>query len=247
MAADFPHLYPYSRKEAKEHGELELWDESFRNNVACARAIEDAIRQDFDEETDSIRLGCAERVLEEYGFKRVNLVLAHSVKELSDTAYVSDSAIQWSRQTFVPYSGLYARYFVVNTASSLMEAFIRQARDAYQSLGLFGPEHCTGDRSEQDFTGKVLILSPDTLRESCWSQQNQLWFAHDGFGCGPNARGRSIRATCLGDGEMTRWNRSDFTGVLDEQYLPDWAREKLEELRGPTQEQNNGPTMDGMA
>ena len=46
------------------------------------------------------------------------------------------------------------------------------------------------------------------------------------------AVGRSIRCTCLGDGEQTRWNRTDFTGVLKEEFLPGWAREKLEELQG---------------
>ena len=72
----------------------------------------------------------------------------------------------------------------------------------------------------------------DTLKESCWSQENQLWLAHDGFGCRPNAIGRSIRCTCLGDGEMTRWNRTDFTGVLKEKFLPDWAKEKLADVQG---------------
>ena len=76
------------------------------------------------------------------------------------------------------------------------------------------------------------MLSPDTLKESYWSQENQLWLAHDGFGCRPNAIGRSIRCTCLGDGEMTRWNRTDFTGVLKEKFLPDWAKEKLADVQG---------------
>ena len=31
---------------------------------------------------------------------------------------------------------------------------------------------------------------------------------------------------------MTRWNRADFVGVLKEEFLPDWAEEKLEKLRG---------------
>ena len=35
---------------------------------------------------------------------------------------------------------------------------------------------------------------------------------------------------------MTRWNRHEFIGVLDEKYLPDWAREKLMELTAPRQE-----------
>ncbi len=70
-------------------------------------------------------------------------------------------------------------------------------------------------------------------------------YAHDGFGCSPKAIGRSIRCTCLGDGEMTRWNRTDFIGVLKDEFLPDWAKEKLMELKG--QEQNNdSPAMGGM-
>lgn len=104
-------------------------------------------------------------------------------------------------------------------------------REAYQKLGLFGPEHCVGDRAEQDYIGKVLVLSPDTLKESCWSQENQLWYAHDGFGCSPHAIGRSVRCTCLSDGEMTRWNRDEFVGVLDEKFLPDWAKESLSQFQ----------------
>ena len=90
---------------------------------------------------------------------------------------------------------------------------------------------------EQDFTGKVLVLSPDTLKESCWSQADQLWYAHDGFGCRPHSSGRAVFATCLSDGETARWNREDFIGVLDEKHLPDWAREKLMELTAPRQEE----------
>lgn len=55
--------------------------------------------------------------------------------------------------------------------------------------------------------------------------------ATGGFGCGPSAAGRAVYATCLGDGEQTRWDRSDFIGILKEEHLPDWARERLEQLR----------------
>ena len=127
-----------------------------------------------------------------------------------------------------------------------MDAFVSQVREAYDKLELFGPEQCEPNSFEKlDYEGKVLVLSPDTLKESCWSPQNQLWYAHDGFGCSPTAIGRSVRCTCLGDGEMTRWNRTDFIGVLKEEFLPDWAKEKLMELKG--QEQNDvSPTMGGM-
>lgn len=60
-------------------------------------------------------------------------------------------------------------------------------------------------------------------------------YAHDGFGCSPHAIGRSVRCTCLGDGEMTRWNRNEFIGVLDDKFLPEWAKPKLAELNAQEQ------------
>ena len=30
---------------------------------------------------------------------------------------------------------------------------------------------------------------------------------------------------------MTRWNRTDFIGPIQEQYLPGWAKEQLEKLK----------------
>lgn len=71
-------------------------------------------------------------------------------------------------------------------------------------------------------------------------------YAHDGFGCSPHAIGRSIRCTCLGDGEHTRWNRADFIGVLKDEFLPDWAKEKLEQLSA-TGHLREAPSMSGMS
>ena len=226
---DHPYVYPYSRAEARRLGEVQKHEDSFRLNVECARAIEQAIREHFNEAAEKLADDCAQPVLEQYGFTRVK--------------FLSDAARSWAAQTFVPPDGKYNRYFVADTAVSLLEVFIQQTRDAYQTLGLFGPEHCIGN--DLDYKGRVLVLRPETLRESCWDARNQLWLGEGGFGCSPTSLGRAVYATCLGDGEQTRWDRSDFTGVLDEQYLPDWALERLEELRGPWQEQS-GPTMGGL-
>lgn len=246
--SDFPYLYPNSLAEARRLNETQRYEDSFRLNVGCARAIEQAIRDHVDEGTEALKEGCAQSVLERFGFKRTNFVLSNSLKEFQKSAchhLISVETYQWGSETFGPSDSQYNRYFAVDTAAPLLEAFIGQAREAYQALNLFGPEHCTGDRSKQDFTGKVLVMCPDTLREACWDPRNQLWFGEGGFGCSPDSSGRAVYATCLSDGEKTRWNRSDFIGVLDEQFLPDWALEKLEELRGPRQEQI-GPTMGSM-
>ena len=83
---------------------------------------------------------------------------------------------------------------------------------------------------------KEVILILKLLSERLFFSVH-IRYAHDGFGCRPHAIGRSVRCTCLGDGETTRWNRHEFIGVLDEKYLPDWAREKLMELTAPRQEE----------
>lgn len=244
MAAEFPYLYPFSQAEAHRRGETRMHMDSFYENVKCARAIEQTIREHFDEASEALTGGCAGSVLEAFGFKRVNFVLANSLQELQKSSCkhsVSGETYQWGRKTFVPPDGKFNRYFAADTAAGLLESFIRQTRDAYQALGMFGPEHCvSGD--DLDYDGKVLVLSPDTLKESHWNPRDQLWYGESGFGCSPHARGQAVYATCLGDGEQTRWNRSDFTGVLDEQYLPDWAAEKLKELQSPQQQQPETPS-----
>ena len=244
MPGEFPYLYPHSSSEAQRSGETQMHMDSFYENVKCARAIEQAVRDHFDEANEALTDGCAQAVLEQFGFKRVNFVLANSLQELQKSAckhLVSDETYQWGRKTFVPPDGKFNRYFAADTAAGLLESFIRQTRDAYQALGMFGPEHCvSGD--DLDYDGKVLVLSPDTLKESHWTPRDQLWYGESGFGCSPHARGQAVYATCLGDGEQTRWNRSDFTGVLEERYLPDWAAEKLAELRNPQQKQPEAPS-----
>ena len=138
---------------------------------------------------------------------------------------LSEANRNWQRGAYIPQDGT-NRYFAVDTALICMDQFISQVRDAYKQLELLGPEHCeSGSYEKLDYEGRVLVLAPDTLKESYWNQRNQLWLAHDGFGCTPGAIGRSIRCTCLGDGEETRWNRTDFIGVLKEECLPQWAAE----------------------
>ena len=113
----------------------------------------------------------------------------------------------------------------------MLDGFVSEYRAELAKQHLFGAAHCESNSGEQEFTGRVLILSPDTLRESYWQPENQLWLALSSFGCQPHARGRSVLCTCLGDGETTRWNRSEFVGIIRDECIPDWAAEKLAELQ----------------
>lgn len=241
-------LYPYSRQEAKQKGELDAWKESCQANIVCAHDIEKRIAahgRDGRLEPDQ-----AKPILGEWGFLRVQFVLANTLVGTGGLGVEADS-LRWARRMFVPSDPANGD-FRVKADRELLAQFVQQTHAEYLRAGLFGPEHC--GTPGQDLTRKVVILRPERLKEDCLSPQNMLWLAHCGFGCDPNISGWEIFTTCLGDVEKTRWwNRLDFMGVLDEQYLPDWAAERLAELRGPiqaqntpAQEQDSGPTLGGM-
>ena len=175
--------------------------------------------------------------------------IEESIRQNFDGMHLNNGCVDEviAKRTCIPSDHWHNSDFVVESHPAVLDGFVTQYCKAYQALGLFGPEHCHPDSfSSLDYEGKVLVLSPDILKESYWNEGAMLWYAHDGFGCGPHAIGRSIRCTCLGDGEMTRWNRADFMGVLKDQFLPDWAAEKLAELKGMEQTQSEHRAMGDM-
>lgn len=235
-------FYPQSHREAERENELELWRESHRGNIACAVDIEAALQAlgggPLPEDT-------VKPLLDKWGFKRVNFVLANSLNQRKDAPQISSTNRTWARVVFVPPDKEHNPDFAVRADPAALNALADQARAAYQALGLFNFDQCEHGSDKLDYTGRVLVMSPSVLREECWTRQDQLWYAHSGNGCSPNAIGRSILCTCLSDGETVRFNRSDFTGVMREECLPDWAMEKLAELRGPRQSEQ-APSMGGM-
>ncbi len=227
------YVYPYSCEEAKRLGQLDWWRESHKENIACRHAIEEAIRRDFDGmhlNTDS-----AKSVIEEYGFQRVRWVLANTIQQKEWDGRFSHDNKEWAKQTDIPTDENSINRnldFVADSHPAVLDGFINQYRRAYQALELFGQTHCEPESEDLDYEGKVLVLSPGSLKEKYWSQQNQLWLATGGFGCSPTSYGRAVYATCLGDGEELFWNRHDFVGVLKEEYMPEWANKKRMELQG---------------
>ena len=240
MKREYPPVYPCPRQEAKECGELDLWRESHKANISCARNISGLI--DTHTQDGQLKPDTAQFALRNWGFRRVQFVLANTLIGTGALDFEPES-VRWARTAYVPPDKENPK-FRIQADRPLLSQFLRQTYDVFLAQWMFGPEHC--GPSDQDYTGKVLALRPDRLDESSLSAQNQFWLAESGFGLSPTSSGRAVFATCLGDGEKARWNRSDFMGPLDEQYLPDWAAEKLAELRNPGQEQTDGPSLGGM-
>ena len=222
------YLYPYSAKEADRNGEIKLWRESFKENIRCRDAIEAAIRENFD----GMRLNgdCASSLIQRFGYKRVAFVLANTLQQLRYDGRFSRDNKDWGKTISVPSDQEHNSQFCVRSHPAVLDGFINEYRKSVEQLGLYGAKHSVSDPAQQDYEGKVLILSPEALAESYWEGKYQLWYAYDGFGCRPGAIGRSIRARCLCDGEQSRWQRTDFIGPIAEEHLPDWAKEQVQRI-----------------
>lgn len=136
MKREYPPLCRHSRAEARRLGVTQAYEDSFRLNVSCARAIEQAIRDYMDEDDPKGFLfdGCAQSVLEKYGPQRVEFVLANTLQNTGCRYLQRDEVLQWGEGIRVPLDGDYNRYFVADTAASLLDEFVTQFRQSPQSL-----------------------------------------------------------------------------------------------------------------
>lgn len=241
---DKRYVYPYSLNEAKRNGELEQYQESLRENNRCADFIEDTINANFD----GYHLGnnVAKMVIAEFGYDRVNFVLANTLQELSHDGRFSRDNKEWAKSIYIPenkINGMNANAeFRVDSHPAVLDGFVNQARKEYQSLNLWNHTHCN-DKTHLDYTGKVMVLKPTCLKDDYKTPHDQLILCEGGFGCSPTASGRKVFGRFLSDGEKCQYDRSDFIGELKAELLPDWAREKVQEITEPKE---SSPTMGGI-
>lgn len=236
------YVYPFSADFARSNGDLELWRESHRQNIACKNAIEQIIAKEFD----GYRLGkdAADSAIDEFGYDRVNWVLANTLQKHSyDGRFLKDN-LDWAKGFFFPDDKAgsidHHNEFLVNSHPAVVNGFVDQARRQYNALCLFSAAHCMEDRNGTDFTNKVLVLNPSLLKDEFKKPEYQLILAEFGFGCAPSASGRKVFGQFLFDGERCQYNRHDFIGVLREELLPDWASEKVIEMKQKKEPEQGG-------
>ena len=249
--ADF---YRYSENEAKNISEIDRWRESHIANIECARYIDSsetglmavAYKDNRVDSDHTFR----DEVIEKFGYQRTMCVLASTINAKHNDGRISQDSKQWADYHVYQLDRSQTRqYLIDNVNPGALDIFTRSVRQAYNELELYTAEHCIDDsRRDLSFENRVLVVSPEKLREDYWQPENQIFLGRSGFGCDPNASGRAVYGTYLIDGEKTRRNRADFIGVMKDECIPDWAKEKIMELSKPNQsaEQNKNGFENGI-
>ncbi|MEG3006729.1 MAG: DUF3849 domain-containing protein, partial [Oscillospiraceae bacterium] len=177
-------------------------------------------------------------VIAEFGYDRVNFVLANTLQQLRADGRFSRDNKEWAKGFFIPENKASNRNyeFTVTSHPAVLDGFVNQARKEYDCLKLWNHTHCN-DKTHLDYTGKVMVLNPKCLKDEYKSPKDQLVLCEHGFGCSPTASGRKVYGRFLSDGERCQYDRSDFIGELKEECMPDWAKEKLMEMQSSSQTQ----------
>lgn len=218
-------LYIFSLDEARHLNEVGLWRESHKANLECVKAIENAIARDYD--NNQLDENCARSVIDEYGFNRVNFILKVNLQLISkEDLRISSENRAWGKNFYIPQSNMRSEYRI-NRHPLLINGFVNEARSEWDKLGLFDSSHCVQSDESLDYEGKVLIISPNRLKDEYKTPEDQLFYATGGFGCHPEKMGRKVFGCFLKDGEETAWDRGAFLGIIRDECLPQWAANKI--------------------
>lgn len=134
-------VYRHSLAEAGERGEKALFLESHRQNIACKKAIEAAVRENFD--GMHLDKDCMKPVMEGYGPGRVEWVLANTLQQKDYDGRFSYSNRVWAKTVPVPESsraGCDLRQdFIVDSHPAILDGFVSMARREMEAAKA-GPE-----------------------------------------------------------------------------------------------------------
>lgn len=216
--------YDSSRDAAKRNGELSLWQESHEHDIGCAKLLSGMLDAGGGVAEDAAR-----QAIDEYGYDRVNRVLANSIQRRKEEPGLDPELLQWARSFFIPKEQYRSKdvrldYVVRKATPEQLSALASQARACYEALGLFQHTDCI---QGQDLKDRVVALKPSFLNDEFKRPEYQLVLATGGFGCSPTAGGRKVFGTFLKDGEDTGFVSGDFMGILKPELLPEWAKRNL--------------------
>lgn len=128
---DDPFLYPWSAQEVRCRDELSLWRASHQANIACKKAIEEALREHFD--GTYLDGDCLSGVLEQFGYERTAWVLANTVQQQEWDGRFSPQNKAWAREVGIPQDAQHAIDLIVAGHPAMLDGLVTQYRQAYQA------------------------------------------------------------------------------------------------------------------
>ena len=126
-------VYPYSSDVAAQRMEETSYYDSVKRNNECAQAIDNAIHKSCYEPNYYNLRGAARVAVAEYGFARVNLVLAHTLQTHGWDGRYSPANKEWAEGFELP-GGAFGQT-ILNAHPVLIDNLTKHVRDLYDAVG----------------------------------------------------------------------------------------------------------------
>lgn len=117
-----------------------------------------------------------------------------------------------------------------NRVASEAELFRTQVEKLDIPITIITESDCIPDNHSEDINGKIIAIDPKILKPEFQRADRQLYLVTGGFGASGNSRGSAVFCTNLHTGKSTRFERMDVMGEVKSECLPDWAKEKAQEI-----------------
>lgn len=235
------YVYMNSLDHARREDEVQLWRNSFKENVRCKNAVEKALSEGFD--GMHLNDGIAKDLVEEFGTDRLSWVLANTVKEHFEDGRFRPENKEWAKNIYIPKDSHNVE-FAVSSHPEIVNGLITDYRQYLADvLHQYTVKDCLPESAHANYEDQLLILNPFLLNDDYKHGDFQLFYARTGNGCDESNLGRKVFGVFLKDGERTHFLRDDFLGIADESKIPDWAKERLDQLKNWHEHVSNQPVL----
>lgn len=217
-------VYEHDSKTAEQNHEFNIWLFSGIENECCRNDIEKFFRMRARKQAKDKAF---KELLESYGLDRLQWVLAFSV--YANAGHFSENSRKWAASV-VPenYPMHEAEKWILHDNFEQTALFAKSIAWQFNQFHLLDISACRGKTENQDFTGKLLILNPRVLGDSCKSPTAQYVYA-TGF----QEKNRTVEGYFLSNGQKAEFRQRNFLGIADTEKLPEWAAKRLSEIQSP--------------
>lgn len=221
------HDYRFPFAYAQEHGEIESYRASKKENIACKNAVEAAIRENFD--GMHLQHDAAKPVLAEYGSERVFYVLANTVRELESDGRFSHDNKAWAHT--VPVYEDKDRWgngnvdFLIESHPAVLDGFIGLVRTEVleKEIGRLSPisdmtqpETSLNNMSRADIEETVLAYAQSMVDEAGYNVQVMAARVYGSRTAGIEREDSDVDVVIEFQGDM---REDDFFSMLHEEGL----------------------------
>lgn len=128
-------IYPYSVSRAEEDGDLDLYRQSHKLNIACKEAIENSISRHYRNNTLDAK--AVQDVVDQFGWARTSFVLVNTIRNKTWDGRISQENKQWAQLAPLfpddDSQGNNRRLrYVINSHPVLTDMFTKELRRQYQ-------------------------------------------------------------------------------------------------------------------